>query len=330
MSQSRGGRRPVTFGGSRTVSGRIALAAVSAAAIGVLAGCGGSGGPAAGDATRSTPATAGSTTGSAPAATPSAPATASPAGTAATTTAPPAAIAFVPVTEPFDPGHPAHAMSAPADCGSQDSTVAIEQCFEAKTETADTAIDAARQASFGNASATQQAAINAADSGWLAARTTVCQKAYQTGGTIDGINIAGCLLAESTARLDALKGITPPQAVLKSTDSTSLSAVSWYTAPDGSRIGMIDTQGDATGGAVIAWVVIAGSDGFVVNPARFYYRDGTFFDTGTVQGANPSGHRVAPGAEYQFSVDYSHLSANSGDNGWVYAPTPGAPAAVWR
>jgi uncharacterized protein YecT (DUF1311 family) len=221
-------------------------------------------------------------------------------------------------------------MSAPADCGSQDSTVAIEQCFEAKTETADTAIDAARQASFGNASAAQQAAINAADSGWLAARATVCQKAYQTGGTIDGINIAACLLAESTARLDALKGITPPQAVLKSTDSTSLSDVSWYTAPDGSRIGMIDTQGDAAGGAVIAWVVIAGSDGFVVNPARFYYGDGTFTDAGTVQGANPNGHRVAPGTVYQFSVDYSHLLADPGKSGWVYAPTPGAPAAVWR
>lgn len=331
MSQSRGGRRPVTFGGSRAVSDRIALAAVSAAAIGVLAGCGGSGGAAAGGATRSAATTAGSTTGSAPAATPSAPATASPAGTAATATAPSTAVAFMPVTEPFDPGHPAHAMSAPADCGSQDSTVAIEQCFEAKTETADAAIDVARQVSFETASAAQQAAINAADSGWLAARATVCQKAYQTGGTVDGINIAGCLLAESTARLDALKGITPPQAVLKSTDSTRLSDVSWYTAPDGSRIGMIDTQGDATGGAVIAWVVIAGSDGFAVNPARFYYSDGTFTDAGTVQGANPSGHRVAPGTEYQFSVDYSHLSADPGkSSGWVYAPAPGAPAAVWR
>jgi uncharacterized protein YecT (DUF1311 family) len=332
VSQSRGGRRPVTFGGSRTIGGGLAIAAVSAAAIGVLAGCGGSGGPAAVGATRSATATAGNTTPSAPAATQSAAATASPAGTGATAAAPATAVAFVPVTEPFDPGHPAHAMSAPADCGSQDSTVAIEQCFEAKTETADAAIDAARQASFTSASAAQQTAINAADSGWLAARATVCEKAYQTGGTIDGINIAGCLLAESSARLNALKGITPPQAVLKSTDSTSLSDVSWYTAADGTRIGMIDTQGDATGGAVIAWVVIAGSDGFVVNPARFYYSDGTFFDAGTVQGANPNGHRVAPGTEYQFSVDYSHLSTDPhpGNSGWDYAPAPGAPAAVWR
>jgi len=222
-------------------------------------------------------------------------------------------------------------MSAPASCGDRDTTVAIEQCFEAKTETADAAIDAMRRASFAGAAAAQQAAINADDSGWLAARRTVCAKAYQTGGTIDGINIAACLLDESTARLDGLKGVTPPEAVLKSTDSTNPSDLFWYTTPGGSRIAMTDTQGDATGGAVIAWVVIAGADGFAVNPAQFFYSDGSFTDAGTVQGADPSGHRVAPGAEYQFSIDYSHLSADphaGKGGGWVYAP--GTPVAVWR
>jgi hypothetical protein len=119
--------------------------------------------------------------------------------------------------------------------------------------------------------------------------------------------------------------------VLKSTDSTNPSDLSWYTTPGGSRIAMTDTQGDATGGAVIAWVVIAGADGFAVNPAQFFYRDGSFTDSGTVQGADPSGHRVAPGAEYQFSIDYSHLSADphaGKGGGWVYAP--GTPVAVWR
>ena len=115
--------------------------------------------------------------------------------------------------------------------GQHDTTLAIEQCYEAKTETADAAIDAMRQASFAGASAAQQAVINGDDRGWLTARATVCAKAYQTGGTIDGINVGGCLLDESTARLDALKGITPPEAQLKSTDSTSLSQLSWYTTP---------------------------------------------------------------------------------------------------
>jgi hypothetical protein len=212
------------------------------------------------------------------------------------------------VIEPFDPGHPARAMSSPAGCGGQNTTLAIEQCFDAKTETADAAIDELQRARYTAAPADQQAEINAGDSGWLAARRTVCAKAYQS-----------------------LKGITPPEAVLKSTDSTSLSDVSWYTTPKGSRIGLIDTQGDATGGAVIAWVIIAGADGFVVNPAQFSYQDGSFTDAGTVQPPGRGDHDVAAGTEYQFSIDYSHLSAdpNAGKSGgWVYAP--GAPVAVWR
>jgi uncharacterized protein YecT (DUF1311 family) len=253
-------------------------------------------------------------------------------GTATATGSAKTVVAFVPVTEPFDPGHPARAVSAPATCGGQNTTLAIEQCYEDKTETADAAIDAVRQASFASASPAQQIAVNAGDRGWLAARATVCDKAYHTGGTIDGINISGCLLDESTARLDALKGITPPEAVLKSTDSTSLSDLSWYTTPEGSRIAMIDTQGDATGGVIIAWVIIAGADGFVVNPAQFFYSDGAFTDTGKIQGASPSGHRVTQGTEYQFSIDYSRLAADpgagKGSGGWVYAP--GTLVAVWR
>lgn len=222
-------------------------------------------------------------------------------------------------------------MSAPANCGAQETTLAMEQCYENKTETTDAAIDSVRQAGFATASAAQRAVINTDDSDWLAARTMVCEKAYQTGGTIDGINIASCLLDESSARLDALKGITPPEAVLGSTDSTSLSELSWYTTPGGSRIAMTDTQGDSTGGVIIAWVIIAGADGFTVNPAQFSYRDGTFTDTGAVQGPDPAGHRVAPGTEYQFSIDYSRLSADphaGKGGGWVYAQ--GTPVAVWR
>ena len=328
MSQSRG-TRPATAGGSRTIYGTLALAAVSATAIGLLAGCGGSTAP---PSTGSTGSTGGAGATANAGATATAGATASAAGTAGATGAASAAVAFVPVTEPFDPGHPARATSSPASCGSQDSTLAIEQCYEDKTETADAAIDAARQASFASAATAQQATINSEDSGWLAARATVCAKAYQTGGTIDGINIASCLLDESTARLDALQGITPPEAVLKSTDSPSPSDLSWYTTPEGTRIAMMSAQGDETGGAIIEWFVIAGADGFAVNPAQFSYVDGAFTDAGiAVQGTNPSGHLVTPGTEYQFGIDYSRLSAdpNAGKGGgWVYAP--GSPAAVWR
>ena len=314
MSKSRMGW-PADGHGSRAVNGGVAMAAVSVAAIGLLAGCGGSSAAAGGSATAAASA-AGTVA----------------AGKGAATPAASSAVAFIPVTEPFDPGHPARSVSAPANCGAQETTLAMEQCYQNKTETADAAIDSVRQASFTAASAAQRAAINAADGGWLAARTTVCDKAYQTGGTIDGINITSCLLDESTARLDALKGITPPEAVLRSTDSTSPSDLSWYTTPEGSRIAMTDTQGDSAGGVIIAWVIIAGADGFTVNPAQFSYRDGTFTDTGKVQGPDSAGHRVAPGTEYQFSVDYSRLpadpSAGKGSGGWLYAP--GTPAAIWR
>jgi hypothetical protein len=152
----------------------------------------------------------------------------------------------------------------------------------------------------------------------------VCAKAFHSGGTIDGIDVAGCLLAESTARLDAVKGTTPPEAKLKSTDNTDPSALSWYTTPEGSRIAMSDTQGDSTGGVIIAWVIIGGAKGFLVNPAQFSYVDGSFTDPGKVQAPSPSGHQVPPGAVYQFSIDYSHLSADPahGQGGWVYAPAP--------
>jgi uncharacterized protein YecT (DUF1311 family) len=296
------------------------MAAVSAAAVGLLAGCGGASSPV---AVRAADAASVSV---------NAPGSLRPAAMARPAAAVSAPVPFVPITEPFDPGHPARAKSSPASCTSQRTTIAIEQCYENKTETADAAIDKVRQASFTRSSAAQRAAINAADRGWLSARQTVCDKAFHSGGTIDGINVGDCLLAESTARLDAVKGITPPEAVLKSTDSDDLSELYWYTAPGGTRISMIDTQGDATGGVVISWVIIAGSGGFVVHPAQFPYRDGSFAVAGKTEGANPSGHRVATGQEYQFSLDYSHLPAAPGHGaggGWDYLPGQ-KPVAVWR
>jgi uncharacterized protein YecT (DUF1311 family) len=340
MGQQRGGTL-VTSGSVAARGARLAGAAIGVAVIGVaargarlagaaigvavvigaLAGCGGSAGSASGSSTPAAQATA-STARAAAAA------TASGAGTATAS----AAAAFTPIVEPFDPGHPATSKPAPATCGGQSSTLAIEQCYEARTENTDAAIDAVQLARYQSGSQAQRAVIAAADIAWLSARQPVCAKAFHSGGTIDGIGTAGCLLSESTARLDALKGMAPPEAVLKSTDNTDPSALSWYTTPEGSRIAMTDTQGDSTGGVIIAWVVIGGADGFLVNPAQFSYVDGSFTDQGKVQAPNPAGHRVSPGAEYQFDIDYSHLSADphagQDTGGWVYAP--GTPVAVWR
>lgn len=294
----------------------VAQAAVFAALIGVAAaGCGSSGSSSSSSSSSSSasPATTSASGG------PSAP--------AATTAQP-----FAAIVEPFDPGHPAQARPSPADCGSQPSTLAIEQCYQAKTETTDAQIDAVQHGLYNGASSSAKSAIVAQDSAWLAARGPVCQAAFNGGGTIDGISIAACLLDESTARLDAVRNITPPEAKLKSTDSTDPNNFSWYTTPEGSRIAEIDTQGDQTGGAVIAWVIIGGAQGFVINPKQFAFRDGSFTDPGIIQGTDPTYHKVAPGAMFTFGIDYSKLSgdpnATKGSGGYVYAP--GAPVAVWR
>jgi uncharacterized protein YecT (DUF1311 family) len=280
-----------------------------AALIGLAAGCSSS----------SSSSSSGSTATTSPSSPPSAHAT----------SAPP----FAAIVEPFDPGHPAEAKSAPADCASQSSTLAIVQCYENQTETADAQIDTVQQDFYNTAPLyTVKSAIVAEDSAWLNARGPVCKAAFNTGGTIDQINVATCLLDESTARLNGIKNITPPEVKLKSTDSTNPSQLSWYTTPEGSRIAEIDTQGDQTGGAVISWVVIGGGNGFVVNPKQFFFQDGTFTDPGIIQGTNPTYHKVPAGVMFQFGIDYSRLShdpkATKGSGGYVYVP--GTPVAVWR
>ena len=259
-----------------TAIGSVAArAAVLAALVGLAAGCSGS-------------TSAGSA--SPPATTPASTASASPASaSSASAGASVAAAAFADIVEPWDPGHPARSQTAPADCGAQPSTMAIEQCYEAKTESADARIDAAQQGRYDAASPSARIAILAQDRAWLAARGPVCEVAFQTGGTIDGINVSACLLDESTARLDAVDGTSAPEAALKSTDNTDPGALSWYTTPEGSRIAELDTQGDQSGGAIIAWIVIGGADGFAVNPSQFYFSDGSFTDHGVVQPPNPAG-----------------------------------------
>jgi uncharacterized protein YecT (DUF1311 family) len=253
------------------------------------------------------------------------------AGASAAATTSVSAAGFVGIVEPWDPGRPARTETAPANCYSLVSTVDIEQCFEAKTENTDAGIDAVQQARYANASPSGRAAILAQDSAWLYAREPVCQAAFHTGGTIDLISVGACLLDESTARLDAVQGITPPEAMLDSTDIDAPDAWSWYTTPEGSRIAELSTQGDQSGGGIIAWTILGGADGFVVNPRQFYFTDGSFTGYGTVLGPNPTYHRVGTGEVYTFDLDYTNLSAAPTGNpaeGFAYAP--GAPVAIWH
>jgi hypothetical protein len=304
-------RQKCGSGGVRLAKPSVLVsAAVSAVLIGTLAACGGSG----------------SSSSSAPG-----PSAAPSGSTAPSATASGGTAAFVPIVEPFDPGHPAMTKPAPVTCGGQAASQAVAQCYQAQTENMDASIDAVQQSAFRNGSPARRTVILADDSSWLSARQPVCVKAFATDGQPDGVDIAHCLLDESTARLDAVKGITPPEAALKATDSISPSDFSWYTTPKGSRIAMVSTQGDSSGGAIIAWTIIGGAAGFVVNPAQFSFQDGSYINHGLTEPPSPVGHRVAPGAEYQFDIDYKHLSADpnasKGAGGYLYAP--GTPVASW-
>jgi uncharacterized protein YecT (DUF1311 family) len=238
---------------------------------------------------------------------------------------------FVSIVEPFDPGHPARAESAPARCGGQSTAIEIERCYQAKTENVDAQIDVAQSARYSSAAPAARKTILTQDSAWLAARAPVCAAAFNTGGTIDGISAAACLLDESSARLAAVKGVVPLEARLKGTDSTDPNQLSWYTTPEGSRIAEISTQGDQTGGAVVAWVIVGGANGFVVNPRQFYFQDGSFTDPGVPEPSTPSYYRVPAGKKFEFDIDYSKLAkdpnADKSAAGYLYAP--GHPVAVW-
>jgi uncharacterized protein YecT (DUF1311 family) len=241
-------------------------------------------------------------------------------------------VAFVPIVELFDPGHPARAEKNPGNCAKKQTTLGLETCFDTDTENTDAKIDAAQLARFDRSGTAQREAINAQDRAWLSARLTVCEAVYHSGGTIDEVNIASCQLDESTARLYSVTGKAAPLARLSQTDLDSVSQLSYFTTAGGARIAMIDTQGDTTGGEVVAWVIIGGYQGFTVNPAQFSYKDGSFTDAGIVQRPNPRSHFVKPGAVYEFGIDYSTIShdphASKGSGGFVYAPG-GKELAVW-
>jgi uncharacterized protein YecT (DUF1311 family) len=258
--------------------------------------------------------------------------TSAPATHSASASSPASAAGFISIVEPFDPGHPAMIKPAPANCGSQASTLTMEQCYDTKTENTDAEIDAVQQAKYAAATAAGQAAILAQDQAWLNARAPVCVVAFNTGGTLDKVEIASCLLDESTSRLWAVKGITQPVSMLKGTDNSNPDFFSWYTTPEGSRIAELSTQGDQSGtGSIIAWTIIGGADGFIINPKQFYYADGSFTDDGTIVGPNPTYHKVATGVEYVFDIDYSHLSsAPTGNPNAGFEYVPGTPVAIWH
>jgi uncharacterized protein YecT (DUF1311 family) len=222
---------------------------------------------------------------------------------------PAAAPVFVPIRETFDGNRVARPLPAAATCKKATTTLQLVACNNARTENVDVQINAVRAKQF--AAATTDAArraINADGAAWLANRLTVCEVSYpaEGGGTIGEVIVSGCLTNVSRARLALLQGRPVPIAHLVATDDTDPHATQYTTTGTGSLIGAIDTQGDQTGGVVIAWVVIGGYKGFTVKTGSFTYVDGAFVDKGIVAG-HPGGHHVAAGHQYVFDIDYSTL-----------------------
>jgi hypothetical protein len=96
------------------------------------------------------------------------------------------------------------------------------------------------------------------------------------------------------------------------------------------RVGKL-AQGDQTGGAVVAWVIVGGVNGFVVNSRQFYFQDGSFADPGVPEPSTPSYYRVPTGKKFEFDIDYSKLAKdpNAGKSAAGYLYAPGNPVAVW-
>jgi uncharacterized protein YecT (DUF1311 family) len=249
------------------------------------------------------------------------------------TTVAPASSAFVPIPSYLNGSGPAQPAPDPGDCTTKASTVDIEGCYAAKIENLDAKINQIQLTRFQGANDTARVAILSDDSSWLAARTPVCNALPQTGGTIDRTNGAICQFNVTTARLAAVQNSAVAVKHLIGSDNPDPSSIAYYTSPGGSLLGMFHSQGDQTGGGIISWHVIGGYQGFIVNPAQFPFVDGSFVDHGVVQGSGVTGHKVATGESYSFSIDYSqlghdpHASAKTGR--FQYAPA-GAVKADWQ
>ena len=85
--------------------------------------------------------------------------------------------------------------------------------------------------------------------------------------------------------------------------------------------------------AIVAWVIVGGADGFVVNPKQFYFQDGSFTDPGIARAAEPRLFTASRPARSTSSPSTTPRlakdpNANKSAAGYLYAP--GTPVAVWR
>jgi uncharacterized protein YecT (DUF1311 family) len=94
-------------------------------------------------------------------------------------------------------------FSTPGRCDPAGNTLEMTACLLKQVQKADHTVDSLQRNRFEQAADAEQAALLADDATWLKGRTTTCA-ANRTGGSIDQITAADCLLKISKARVTAL------------------------------------------------------------------------------------------------------------------------------
>ena len=104
------------------------------------------------------------------------------------------ALHYVKIVEPF---------STPGRCKADGNTLEMTACLLKQVQAADQRVDSLQRKRFEQADPGDRADLLADDAKWLKQRVTTCS-ANRTGGTIDQINAADCLLTAGQTRAKAL------------------------------------------------------------------------------------------------------------------------------
>ncbi|MEG1042572.1 MAG: lysozyme inhibitor LprI family protein [Pseudomonas sp.] len=117
------------------------------------------------------------------------------------------AIALLSVIAPF-----ASANDAYSQCmNTAQTTLAMNDCNGAEIKRQDTRLNAAYKSAMAGLEAEQQGKLRDAQRQWIKYRDANCKLYYSlTGGTIDQLNGAGCVLEMTKARADELLKLSEP------------------------------------------------------------------------------------------------------------------------
>jgi uncharacterized protein YecT (DUF1311 family) len=118
-----------------------------------------------------------------------------PAGAPTSTSVAPADLRYVAIVEPF---------SAPGTCAENGNTVELTNCVLEQIEDVDSTVDSLQLARFEKAPGKQRASILKEYATWLAGRTSSCRAKATSGGSIDQITAAQCMLKGSKDRVQTL------------------------------------------------------------------------------------------------------------------------------